>query len=248
LWTNTSRKDGCPACGEVAEGGYTQSPLESSASAAPRRLGRYLLFDEIGCGGMATVHLGRLLGAAGFARTVAIKRLHPQFAKDPAFVSMLVDEARLAARIRHPHVVGTLDVALEDGELFVVMDYVDGASMAHLQERLTSGQALMPWRLAAFVAGQTLLGLHAAHEATSEQGEPLGIVHRDVSPHNVLVGADGVVRVADFGVAKAAARVSATPDGKFKGKLAYMAPSSSAVARSIGGSTCSRRRSSCTKR
>jgi len=182
------------------------------------------LFDEIGCGGMATVHLGRLLGAAGFARTVAIKRLHPQFAKDPAFVAMLVDEARLAARIRHPHVVSTLDVALEDGELFVVMDYVDGVSMAHLQERLNRGPALMPWRLAAFVAGQTLLGLHAAHEATSEQGEPLGIVHRDVSPHNVLVGADGVVRVADFGVAKAAARVSATPDGKFKGKLAYMAP------------------------
>ena len=173
---------------------------------------------------MATVHLGRLLGAAGFARTVAIKRLHPQFAKDPAFVAMLVDEARLAARIRHPHVVSTLDVALEDGELFVVMDYVDGESLAHLQERLIRGPALMPWRLAAFVAGQTLLGLHAAHEATSEQGEPLGIVHRDVSPHNVLVGADGVVRVADFGVAKAAARVSATPDGKFKGKLAYMAP------------------------
>jgi eukaryotic-like serine/threonine-protein kinase len=187
-------------------------------------LGRYLLFDEIGCGGMATVHLGRLLGAAGFARTVAIKRLHPQYAKDPAFVAMLVDEARLAARIRHPHVVSTLDVAFEDGELFVVMDYVDGVSMAHLQERLIRGPAPMPWRLAAFVAGQTLLGLHAAHEATSEHGEPLGIVHRDVSPHNVLVGADGVVRVADFGVAKAAARVSATPDGKFKGKLAYMAP------------------------
>src|SRR5215831_810854 len=102
------------------------------STAAGQTIGRYVLFDEIASGGMATVHLGRMLGPAGFARTVAIKRLHSQFAKDPEFVSMFVDEARLAARIRHPNVVGVLDAVATAGELFLVMDYVPGESLARL--------------------------------------------------------------------------------------------------------------------
>lgn len=191
---------------------------------SPTVVGRYRIFGEIASGGMATVHVGRLLGPAAFSRTVAIKRLHAHFAKDPEFVSMLLDEARLAARIVHPNVVSTLDVVVEDTELFLVMDYVVGESLAHLLKRSAGlGQAIPPG-VAVSLGMDLLLGLHAAHEAKSDSGMPLHIVHRDVSPQNLLVGADGVGRVVDFGVAKALVRSSTTRDGKIKGKLTYMSP------------------------
>ena len=182
------------------------------------------MHDRIAAGGMATVHLGRLLGAAGFSRTVAIKRLHDAYAKDADFVAMLLDEARLAAMIRHPNVVPTLDVVAEDDELLVVMEYVEGDSVAHLTKLTLDASRRMPISFAAAVVSQALHGLHAAHEARDRNGEPLGIVHRDVSPQNILVGVDGVSRVLDFGIAKAASRATATEDGQLKGKTAYMAP------------------------
>ena len=187
-------------------------------------VGRYALLGEIASGGMATVYFGRLLGPVGFSRTVAIKRLHPQFAKDPEFVAMLLDEARLATRIQHPNVVATLDVVAIDGELLLVLDYVHGESLAHLlREARTAGRPI-PTRVLAALASGMLHGLHAAHEARSEAGEPLGIVHRDVSPQNVLVGVDGMARVLDFGIAKAAGRIQQTREGQLKGKLPYMSP------------------------
>jgi serine/threonine protein kinase len=173
---------------------------------------------------MATVHYGRLSGPVGFSRTVAIKRLHPQFAKDPEFVSMFLDEARLAARIRHPNVVQTLDVVALEGELFLVMDYVQGESFARLLRASTKKKEPVPVAVVSGILCGVLHGLHAAHEATNEQGEPLDIVHRDVSPQNVLVGADGIARVLDFGVAKAVGGSHTTREGQIKGKLAYMAP------------------------
>ncbi|MBV9948543.1 MAG: serine/threonine protein kinase [Myxococcales bacterium] len=173
---------------------------------------------------MATVHFGRLQGAAGFARSVAVKRLHPQFAKDPDFVAMFVDEARLAARIAHPNVVPTLDVISEDGELLLVMEYVHGAALSRLVRLLADRGERVPAPIAAAILSGVLHGLHAAHEARSETGAPLDIVHRDVSPQNVLVGADGVARLLDFGVAKAAGRWQSTREGQLKGKTAYMAP------------------------
>jgi serine/threonine protein kinase len=185
-------------------------------------VGRYALHGEIASGGMATVHIGRLLGPVGFARTVAIKRLHPQFAKDPEFVAMFLDEARLAARIRHPNVVSTLDVVANAGELFVVMEYVPGESLARLMR--ASMRARIPPDVASSIMVGVLHGLHAAHEARDERGDPLCIVHRDVSPHNVLVGADGAAHVIDFGVAKARGRVQVTREGQIKGKLSYMPP------------------------
>jgi eukaryotic-like serine/threonine-protein kinase len=189
-----------------------------------RPIGRYLLFGEIAAGGMATVHLGRLTGHAGFARTVAVKRLHPQYAKDPDFVAMFLDEARLAARIRHPNVVPTLDIVETDGEIFLVMEYVQGASLSRLLRAAQSAQTPPdPWMVATIASG-VLHGLHAAHEARSELGEPLEIVHRDVSPQNVLVGIDGTPRLLDFGVAKAVGRLQTTREGQVKGKFAYMAP------------------------
>jgi serine/threonine-protein kinase len=187
-------------------------------------VGRYALYGAIAAGGMATVHLGRLLGPVGFSRTVAIKRLHAQFAADPEFVSMFLDEARLAARIRHPNVVPTLDVVATGGELFLVMEYVPGESLARLSRALRDRRQDIPLRvLSATIAG-VLHGLHAAHEARDEHGQPLSIVHRDVSPQNVLLGTDGAARVLDFGVAKAGGRVQTTKEGQIKGKLAYMPP------------------------
>jgi serine/threonine-protein kinase len=190
----------------------------------PRSLGRYALFGEIAAGGMATVHLGRLKGPAGFARTVAIKRLHRHFAIDPEFVRMLLDEARLASRIEHPNVVPILDVVQEEGELFLVMPYVHGESLSRLmREQRTQGRRIPAEVSVAIVAG-VLHGLHAAHEARDERGRPLGIVHRDVSPQNVLVGLDGTARVLDFGIAKARGRLQGTTEGQIKGKLAYLSP------------------------
>jgi serine/threonine protein kinase len=191
---------------------------------APRLVGRYALFDAIASGGMATVHFGRLLGPAGFSRTVAIKRLHESFASDPEFVAMFMDEARLAARVRHPNVVPTLDVVALDHELLLVMEYVAGESLAHLLKaaRVSGKQAPIP--VVVDILIQALSGLHAAHEAVDEAGQPLDIVHRDVSPQNILVGTDGVARVLDFGVAKAIGRSQETREGQVKGKLRYMAP------------------------
>src|SRR5580693_5872615 len=160
----------------------------------PRVIGRYALYEELASGGMATVHLGRLMGPVGFSRTVAIKRLHAAYAKDPEFVAMFLDEARLAARIRHPNVVPTLDVVARDGELFLVMDYVQGESLARLVRASAATRRPIPVEIVSSIVCSVLFGLHAAHEATNDQGEPLSIVHRDVSPQNVLVGSDGVAR------------------------------------------------------
>lgn len=170
------------------------------------------------------MHFGRLLGPVGFSRTVAIKRLHAQFATDPEFVSMFLDEARLAARIRHPNVVSTLDVVAMNSELFLVMEYVAGESVANLAKMAAKAREPIPHRIVSAIVAGALHGLHAAHEAKDERGMPLGIVHRDVSPQNIHVGTDGVARVLDFGVAKAAGRVQTTREGQLKGKLSYMAP------------------------
>ena len=198
--------------------------MTPAAPSAPSLvLGRYALYDPIAAGGMATVHFGRLVGPAGFSRTVAIKRLHPQYAGDPEFVSMFLDEAHLAARIRHPNVVSTLDVVAQQGELFLVMDYVQGESLSKLLRAARQSGEGVPVPIAAAVVAGVLHGLHAAHEATSDRGEPLGIVHRDVSPQNIMVGIDGTALVLDFGVAKAVGRLQTTREGQLKGKMAYMA-------------------------
>jgi serine/threonine-protein kinase len=187
-------------------------------------IGRYVLHGEIASGGMAVVHFGRLLGPVGFARPVAIKRLHPQFARERNVRDMFIDEACLASRIRHPNVVPTLDVVTDGDELLLVMEYVHGESLHQLLRAWRRRDERIPIRLALAILSGVLHGLHAAHEARTEAGEPLNIVHRDVSPHNVLCGVDGVPRVLDFGVARAAVRLESTREGIIKGKLAYMAP------------------------
>src|SRR5579859_8269603 len=128
-------------------------------------VGRYAIYDEIASGGMATVYFGKLVGPVGFTRAVAIKRLHPHYAKDPEFVAMFLDEARLAARIRHPNVVPTLDVVATEGELFVVMEYVPGESLAQLTRLARQNGQCVPLPIAAAIMVGVLHGLHAAHEA-----------------------------------------------------------------------------------
>ncbi len=189
------------------------------ARATPRKIGRYALYGALASGGMATVHVGRLRGSAGFQRTVAIKRLHAQLAEDSEFVAMFLDEARLAGRIRHSNVVSVIDVVSAEHEVLLVMEYVQGESLS----RLMKGRRVPPPILAAILC-DALDGLHAAHEAHDEQGQPLGIVHRDVSPQNIIVGVDGLARVLDFGIAKASNRIQVTREGQLKGKLAYMSP------------------------
>jgi eukaryotic-like serine/threonine-protein kinase len=199
------------------------NPAEAAKS-PEERVGRYAIFDEIAAGGMATVHLARLAGPEGFSRVVAVKRLHRHLLQDPEFKRMLLAEARLAARVRHPNVVPILDVLVHRNEIIIVMDYVHGESLATLIRTSHLESTPIPLSIACAIMVSVLEGLHAAHEARDEKGEPLGLVHRDVSPHNVLVGSDGVARVLDFGVAKAMQARQDTHPGVLKGKFSYMAP------------------------
>ncbi len=186
------------------------------------RLGRYETLQPIASGGMAVVHLARALGAGGFERLVAIKAMHQHIACEPEFVAMFLDEARLAARIRHPNVVATIDV--QEDPLFLVMEYIEGPSLYLVLRELRKQQKPVDQGVALRVVLDTLAGLHAAHEQTGSDGAPLEIVHRDVTPHNILMGVDGISRITDFGVARAASRLSSTRGGQVKGKLSYMAP------------------------
>jgi serine/threonine-protein kinase len=186
--------------------------------------GRYAIYGEIASGGMASVLYGRLIGPAGFARPVAVKRLHPHIARDASVVSMFIDEARICARVSHANVVPILDVIETPGELSLVMEYVHGCTLETLLDMLRERGELTPLSIAGALILGVLHGLEAAHEAKSEQGEPLHIVHRDVSPQNVMLGVDGVPRLFDFGIAKARGRLRSTPSGEVKGKLSYMAP------------------------
>ncbi len=184
----------------------------------------YDLGFELGIGGMATVFYGRRVGAGGFAHAVAIKKIHPHLASSPEAVSMFMDEARLAARVVHANVVTILDLVEGEGDVWAIMPYVEGEPLGRLMKLSLDAGRRIPVRVSIAIVVDLLTGLEAAHTATDELGDALGIVHRDVSPQNVLVGTDGVTRVLDFGVAKAHGRLHKTLDGRVKGKLTHMAP------------------------
>jgi serine/threonine-protein kinase len=189
-----------------------------------RRLDRYELIGELASGGMATVFLGRLGGVGGFQRFVAIKRLHPHLANEEEFIEMFLDEARLAAGIHHPHVVPILEVGESESGYYLVMEYVEGDTLARLMARALARAQPIPRPVLIRIVLDALAGLHAAHELLDPHGNPVSLVHRDVSPQNVLVGVDGCSRITDFGVAHAASRLQSTRADRLKGKLAYMAP------------------------
>lgn len=192
--------------------------------AGRQRVDRYELVGEIASGGMATVYLARLTGVGGFQRFVAIKRLHPHLAGEKEFVEMFLDEARLAAGIHHSNVVSILEVGASPLGYYLVMEYVEGDTLARLLARAAGKGQRLPTGIALRIVLDALFGLHGAHELKDDKGRSLELVHRDVSPQNVLVGIDGVARITDFGVARATSRLTATRVGQLKGKLAYMAP------------------------
>ncbi|HEY3496520.1 MAG TPA: serine/threonine-protein kinase [Polyangiaceae bacterium] len=193
------------------------------AAGVPPMLGDYTLLTKLASGGMATVYVARKHGIAGFERLLAIKCCHPHLREDEEFSTMFLDEARLAASIRHPNVVATLDVS--DGDhLYMVMEYIEGYSLATLIKHAIKSGVKIPPAIAVRVMIDVLQGLHAAHELRDAKGEMLGLVHRDVSPQNILIGIDGISRITDFGIAFAAARASVTQEGRIKGKFSYLSP------------------------
>jgi serine/threonine-protein kinase len=194
------------------------------AASQPITVGRYLLHRKIARGGMATIHIARLMGDVGFSRIVAAKRMHPELAEDRDFVSMFLDEARIASKVHHRNVVPVLDVVTLNEEVVLVQEYVHGAPLSLLLRASCEAKAHVPIPVAAAIACQVLAGLHAAHETLDEIGTPLHIVHRDVSPQNVMVATDGSARLLDFGVAKASLTAHVTRKGTFKGKLGYSSP------------------------
>jgi serine/threonine protein kinase len=207
------------------------SLVEAAATEGPeytehtgQKLDRFELIAELAVGGMGAVYLARLGGAGGFQRLYAIKLLHEHLAKNEDFVSMFLDEARLAARIHHPNVVPIVEIGTTEAGYYLVMEYIEGDTVWHLFNRGAKTNKTVSVRIALRIALDALTGLQAAHDLHDDDGHPLDLVHRDVSPHNVMVGLDGVARITDFGIARAATRLAVTQSGQLKGKLAYMAP------------------------
>ncbi len=185
------------------------------------RVGRYHLYGAFASGGMAAVHFGKSFAAGGFEKLVAIKVPHPQLVKDPEARAMILDEARIVAGIRSPHVVATLDLVEQDEAVYQVMEYANGPSLASVLAELAEP---VPEGIALAIVSDVLEGLHAAHEARDAAGRALEVVHRDVSPQNVIVEADGTAKLLDFGIATAVGKLHLTREGEVRGKAAYMAP------------------------
>jgi serine/threonine protein kinase len=197
---------------------------ESGLKIQPRQFGKYLLLDRIGVGGMAEIWRGRQFGAAGFQKQLVIKKILQHLADNDEFVRMFIDEAKIAVSLQHANVVQIFDLGAVHKEYFIAMEYVLGKDLLNLLIRCTHLRIRVPHKLAVFIIAETLKGLEAAHHAVDSRGNPLHIVHRDVSPSNVLISYEGEVKIGDFGVAKASRREAATRSGAMKGKLGYMSP------------------------
>ena len=198
--------------------------MSASIHPAPLMLGPYELLQRIATGGMAEVYLARRAGPHGFQKVVAVKRILPQLAQDSDFVAMFVDEARVCARLAHPNIVQVFDFGEHDGELYMAMEFVDGTTAARLVRAAASRGEEVPLDAALYIALSVLRGLDYAHNARDDEGKPLDLVHRDVSPGNVLIDRSGAVKLTDFGIARAAEIERRTDAGQLKGKLGYMSP------------------------
>lgn len=188
--------------------------------------GKYELLQVAGEGGMATVWKAVMRGAAGFTRTVAVKKMKPEFRAGQTFIAMFIEEARVGAELQHPNIVQVYDFVQDaDGMYCLVTDWVDGTDLATLLRAFRERKQRTPWPMIAGIGVGALRGLGAAHERRDAEGRPAPVVHRDVSPHNVMLGTNGVVKLSDFGLARARDRAfSLTAPGTVKGKLSYLCP------------------------
>ncbi|TMA90128.1 MAG: serine/threonine protein kinase [Deltaproteobacteria bacterium] len=187
-------------------------------------IGKYKLVRLIASGGMAEVYLARQAGAAGFEKLVCLKRILPHLARDRQFVEMFLNEARLAARLDHPNIVSIYDLGEANGNYFIAMEFIDGPSLRAVAKRARERGERLPIAEVVKIVSMAAAGLHYAHELADDGGKPLGLVHRDISPDNILVHRNGVAKVVDFGIAKAANSSGTTRTGALKGKVAYMPP------------------------
>lgn len=192
--------------------------------AGERTFGSYVLEQHLATGGMAEIFRARRVGVAGFARQVCIKRILPALSEEREFVEMFIDEARTGAQLRHGNIVGIDDFGEIDGQYYLCMEFVSGVDLAALLRCLSRDGYLLPFEVASYIAGDVLKALDYAHRKIGADGRPLAVVHRDVSPHNILVSFSGDVKLTDFGIAKAASRLHRTVGDVVKGKLTYMAP------------------------
>ncbi len=190
----------------------------------PRKFGKYLLLDKISMGGMAEVYRAKVFGAAHFEKLVAIKRILPALSEDKAFIKMFIDEAKIAGQLDHPNIARIYELGRVEGHYFIAMEYVWGKNLKEIMARFRKQRAFMNPYQAAFITSKICEGLDYAHRKTDVKGRPLGIIHRDVTPQNVLLSYSGDVKVIDFGIAKARDRSSHTAAGVLKGKFAYMSP------------------------
>lgn len=196
----------------------------AAPSSLPRRFGRYVLFDQIGEGGMARIFLGREKTELGGERLVVVKQILPVYAESSEFSKLLIDEAKLAAKLTHGNVVQVYDLGREDETLYIAMEYVEGFDLGELLKNCSQSKVPLPVEFSLLVIIEGLKGLDYAHRKKDEDGKPLGIVHRDVSPSNLLVGFDGQIKVCDFGIARAMGASTELPPEAIQGKAGYMSP------------------------
>lgn len=190
----------------------------------PERFGKYVLLERLAFGGMAEIFAASLKGAEGFEKRLVIKRILPQFSSDPSFVKMFIDEALIAANLSHPNIVQVYDFGEVYGRYYLAMEFVNGVDLRRLLSHARKSGWVLGIAEVAAIGEMVARGLSHAHGALDAQGQPLGLVHRDISPHNIMVSCAGDAKVMDFGIAKAGARATRTQTGIIKGKVAYMAP------------------------
>lgn len=198
--------------------------MESRPRFQPTPYGQYLLLERIGSGGMAEIFRAKTFGAAGFEKEYAIKRILPNLGADQEFVEMFVNEAKLVVDLYHANIVQVFDLGDVDGSYFIAMEFVHGKDLLDVLARCTEHDLKIPLKLTLYIAMEMLKGLDFAHNARNRMGEPLGIIHRDVSPSNIMLSYGGNVKVGDFGVAKAKTQTHLTEVGTLKGKVGYMSP------------------------
>ncbi|HXN32425.1 MAG TPA: serine/threonine-protein kinase, partial [Polyangiaceae bacterium] len=203
-------------------------PLGAVPLEIRRDLGKYRLIAEIGRGGMGVVYLAVLRGIEGFRKLVVVKELRPEFLGADACVTMFMDEARVAARLNHPNIVQTIEVGADGARRFIAMEYLDGQPLQQLVQRALAQSNRLSLRMHLGVLVDVLTALEYAHELTDFDGTALGMVHRDVSPHNVIVTYEGQTKLVDFGISKTAGAVHETRAGVIQGKMRYMAPEQAA--------------------